>query len=97
MGSVSGHACTSLVIIVFSSMFAQGKPDHLPIAIIDQDQGALSQSIYNTCGPSIILLKFATGREQTAENERLLNQNKIWGYIHIPSGAQQRLVQCPGC
>ncbi|MCO8072001.1 ABC transporter permease, partial [Acinetobacter lwoffii] len=28
----------ALVIILFSSMFAQGKPDHLPIAIIDQDQ-----------------------------------------------------------
>ena len=36
----------ALVIILFSSMFAQGKPDHLPIAIIDQDQSALSQSIY---------------------------------------------------
>ena len=26
------------IIVLFSSMFYQGKPEHLPIAIIDQDQ-----------------------------------------------------------
>ena len=82
----------ALVIILFSSMFAQGKPDHLPIAIIDQDQSALSQSIYQHVALNHTL-KIATVSEQTAEIERLLNQNKIWGYIHIPSGAEQRLVR----
>src|SRR5690606_12024199 len=81
-----------LVIILFSSMFAQGKPDHLPIAIIDQDQSALSQNIYQHVALNHTL-KIATVSEQTAEIERLLNQNKIWGYIHIPSGAEQRLVR----
>jgi ABC-2 type transport system permease protein len=33
------------IIVLFSSMFAQGKPEHLPIAIIDQDQSELSQNI----------------------------------------------------
>ncbi len=32
------------IIVLFSSMFAQGKPEHLPIAIIDQDQSELSQN-----------------------------------------------------
>ncbi|MCO8092583.1 ABC transporter permease [Acinetobacter pseudolwoffii] len=82
----------ALVIILFSSMFAQGKPDHLPIAIIDQDQSALSQSIYQHVALNHTL-KIVTVSEQTAEIERLLNQNKIWGYIHIPSGAEQRLVR----
>ncbi|ENU62071.1 hypothetical protein F980_02237 [Acinetobacter lwoffii NIPH 715] len=65
----------ALVIILFSSMFAQGKPDHLPIAIIDQDQSALSQSIYQHVALNHTL-KIATVSEQTAEIERLLNQNK---------------------
>ena len=34
-----------LIIVLFSSMFYQGKPEHLPIAIIDQDQSELSRNI----------------------------------------------------
>ena len=33
------------MIVLFSSMFYQGKPEHLPIAIIDQDQSELSRNI----------------------------------------------------
>ena len=35
----------AFVIVLFTSMFAQGKPSHLPIAIIDQDQSELSRNI----------------------------------------------------
>ena len=34
-----------LIIVMFSSMFYAGKPEHLPIAIIDQDHGELSRTI----------------------------------------------------
>ena len=82
----------ALVIILFSSMFAQGKPTHLPIAIIDQDRSALSRSIYQHVSLNHTL-KIETVSEQAAEVERLLNKNKIWGYIHIPNGAEQRFVR----
>ena len=82
----------ALVIILFSSMFAQGKPTHLPIAIIDQDRSAFSQSIYRHVSLNHTL-KIETVSEQAAEVERLLNKNKIWGYIHIPNGAEQRFVR----
>lgn len=82
----------ALVIILFSSMFAQGKPTHLPIAIIDQDRSALSRSIYRHVSLNHTL-KIETVSQQVAEVEHLLNENKIWGYIHIPSGAEQRLVR----
>src|SRR5690606_19283618 len=82
----------ALVIILFSSMFAQGKPTHLPIAIIDQDRSALSRSIYRHVSLNHTL-KIETVSEQAAEVERLLNENKIWGYIHIPNGAEQRFVR----
>ena len=82
----------ALVIILFSSMFAQGKPGHLPIAIIDQDRSAFSQSIYRHVSLNHTL-KIETVSEQAAEVERLLNKNKIWGYIHIPNGAEQRFVR----
>ena len=82
----------ALVIILFSSMFAQGKPTHLPIAIIDQDRSALSRSIYRHVSLNHTL-KIETVSQQVAEVERLLNENKIWGYIHIPNGAEQRFVR----
>ncbi|WP_180075270.1 ABC transporter permease [Acinetobacter sp. YH12254] len=82
----------ALVIILFSSMFAQGKPTHLPIAIIDQDRSALSRSIYQHVSLNHTL-KIETVSQQVAEVEHLLNENKIWGYIHIPNGAEQRFVR----
>lgn len=82
----------ALVIILFSSMFAQGKPTHLPIAIIDQDRSALSRSIYRHVSLNHTL-KIEMVSQQVAEVEHLLNENKIWGYIHIPNGAEQRFVR----
>ena len=80
------------MIVLFSSMFSQGKPEHLPIAIIDQDQSELSRNIekyvsHNSTLDIVII------SQSPDEVERLLNQTKIWGYISIPAGAEQRLVQ----
>lgn len=80
------------ILILFTTMFAQGKPNHLPIAIIDQDQSRLSHSIYAHAALNHTL-KIYTVSNQTFEVEKLLNENKIWGYIHIPNGAEQRLVK----
>ncbi|MFC6053238.1 multidrug ABC transporter permease [Acinetobacter sp. Ac_877] len=80
------------IVVLFSCMFAQGKPEHLPIAIIDQDQSTLSRNIERYIALNHTLhIKDQTQSQDEAE--RLLNQNKIWGYVHIPSGAEQRLVQ----
>lgn len=79
------------ILILLGSMFAQGKPDHLAIAIIDQDQSRLSTEIYNHLSLNHTLQIYIVS-DQTIEVEKLLNQNKIWGYIHIPAGAEQRLV-----
>ncbi len=82
----------AFMIVLFASMFAQGKPSHLPIAIIDQDQSELSQNIIHHAGLNHSL-KISTISNSQDEVEQLLNQNKIWGYISIPEGAEQRLVQ----
>lgn len=79
------------ILILLGSMFAQGKPDHLAIAIIDQDQSRLSTQIYDHLSLNHTLQIYIIS-DQTIEVEKLLNQNKIWGYIHIPAGAEQRLV-----
>lgn len=79
------------ILILLGSMFAQGKPDHLAIAIIDQDQSRLSTEIYNHLSLNHTLQIYIVS-DQTIEVEKLLNQNKIWGYIHIPAGAEQRLI-----
>lgn len=79
------------IILLFSSMFYKGKPDHLPIAIIDQDQSELSRNIDRYLSLNQTLdVKYRTQNQTQAEN--LLNQTKIWGYVHIPAGAEQRLV-----
>ena len=80
------------ILILLGSMFAKGKPDHLPIAIIDQDQSSLSSKIYDHLSLNHTL-QVHTISDQTVEIEKLLNENKIWGYIHIPAGAEQRLVK----
>ncbi|OTG83509.1 multidrug ABC transporter permease [Acinetobacter sp. ANC 5054] len=82
----------AFVILLFSSMFAQGKPDHLPIAIVDQDQSALSRNITQFSRLNHTL-HVETITPSMDEAERLLNQTQIWGYIHIPAGAEQRFVQ----
>ncbi|MPW44346.1 ABC transporter permease [Acinetobacter guerrae] len=79
------------IILLFSSMFYKGKPDHLPIAIIDQDQSELSRNIDRYLSLNQTLdIKYRT--QNQTEVEHLLNQTKIWGYVHIPAGAEQRLV-----
>ena len=80
-----------LILVVFSSMFYAGKPEHLPIAIIDQDHGELSRTItrYISLNQG---LEIATIANNPDEVETLLNQTKVWGYIYIPSGAERRLV-----
>lgn len=80
-----------LLIVMFTSMFYAGKPEHLPIAIIDQDHGELSRTItrYISLNQG---LEIATIANSPDEVETLLNQTKVWGYIYIPSGAEQRLV-----
>lgn len=80
------------VIVMFSSMFAQGKPEQLPIAVIDQDQSGLSRNIQRYLSLNHTL-QISEITDNQADAEYLLNQNKIWGYVHIPAGAEQRLVQ----
>ena len=80
------------IIVLFFSMFYQGKPEHLPIAIIDQDQSELSRNIEKYVSHNSAL-KIALISQNPDEVEKLLNQTQIWGYISIPAGAEQRLVQ----
>ncbi|MEK5777459.1 ABC transporter permease, partial [Acinetobacter nosocomialis] len=60
--------------------------------LIDQDQSSLSSKIYDHLSFNHTL-HVHTVSDQTVEIEKLLNENKIWGYIHIPTGAEQRLVK----
>lgn len=82
----------AFVIVLFASMFAAGKAEHLPIAIIDQDHSQLSRDIERHLSLNSTL-QIALISESQSEVEHQLNQNKIWGYVHIPAGAEQRMVQ----
>ncbi|WP_151778247.1 ABC transporter permease [Acinetobacter brisouii] len=80
-----------VIILVFSSMFYQGKPEHLSIAVVDQDQSELSHQIKKYLAyQSTVHIELVT--QNLSDAEQKLNQNKIWGYVVIPAGAEQRLV-----
>lgn len=81
-----------MLIVMFSAMFVQGVPKHLPIAIIDQDHSNLSHKIerYLSLNDTLQVVAVSPSQEEV---EHLLNQNKIWGYLHIPANAEQRLVR----
>ncbi len=80
------------LIVLFGSMFYSGKAEHLPVAVIDQDHSQLSHTIQRFLGyQHAIDVHYVT--DQSDQVEHLLNQTEIWGYIHIPAGAEQRLVQ----
>lgn len=80
-----------LLLVMLTSMFYQGKAEHLPIALVDQDHSQLSHEIEHHLSLNTtvdIVLKTT----DLAEVEQQLNQTKIWGYVYIPDGAEQRLV-----
>lgn len=67
----------AFIIFMFSSMFYAGKAEHLPIAIIDQDQSELSRNIekYLSLNHTVDI---KTITASSAEAEQLLNETKIW-------------------
>lgn len=80
------------LLIMLASMFYQGKAEHLPIALIDQDHSQLSAEIeHHLKLNSTVDVRLETSNLHEAEQQ--INQTKIWGYVLIPAGAEQRLVQ----
>lgn len=80
------------VIVLFACMFYAGKAEHLPIAIIDQDHSELSRKIEEHLNHNSTI-SIHTITDNPNEVEQLINQTQVWGYVHIPHGAEQRLVQ----
>jgi len=82
----------AFLIIVFSGMFLDGKPEHLPIAVIDHDHSELSRTIEKHLSLNHTI-HIEHGIEQIDQAEDLINRTEIWGYVHIPEGAERSLVQ----
>ncbi|MBF4455351.1 ABC transporter permease, partial [Acinetobacter sp. SK-43] len=80
-----------LVIILFGSMFSAGKPDHLPIIVIDQDQSGMSRKVIHALSVNHTI-KIKTITTSQDEAEQLINKTDAWGFVFIPEGAEQRLV-----
>lgn len=81
-----------LIIIFFTSMLSAGKAEHLPIAIVDQDQSQLSRQIIHnlSINPSLSVKTISSSQDEV---ERMINSTQVWGFVFIPEGAEQRLVQ----
>lgn len=81
-----------LVILLFGNMFASGKAEHLPIVVIDQDQSEMSRKVIHALSINHTLqVKTITTNQDEAE--QLINKTEAWGFVLIPDGAEQRLVQ----
>ncbi|KXZ71406.1 ABC transporter permease [Acinetobacter venetianus] len=81
-----------LVILLFGSMFSSGKAEHLPIVVIDQDQSEMSRKVIHALSINHTL-KIKTITSSQDEAEKLINTTDAWGFVMIPEGAEQRLVQ----
>ena len=64
-----------LVIFLFSCMFYEGKAEHLPIAIIDQDHSILSRNIEKYLSHNTTVSIYTISDNQN-EVEKLINQTK---------------------
>lgn len=81
-----------LIILLFGAMFYHGKAHHLPVAIIDQDNSTLSHLIYHRIShDETTNIVMVTDNLQQAHHA--INRLDIGGYIHIPDGAENRLVR----
>lgn len=81
-----------LVILLFGNMFSSGKAEHLPIVVIDQDQSEMSRKVIHALNVNHTLnVKTITASQDEAE--QLINKTEAWGFVLIPEGAEQRLVQ----
>ena len=81
-----------LVILLFGNMFASGKAEHLPIVVIDQDQSEMSRKVIHALNINHTL-QVKTITTSQDEAEQLINKTEAWGFVLIPDGAEQRLVQ----
>lgn len=81
-----------LVIVLFAAMFYQGKAQHLPVAVIDNDHSQLSQTIIHHIENNHNL-HIAVQSVDLSDAYQALNRLEVGGYIHIPDGAQVRLVR----
>ena len=70
----------AFIIFLFSSMFYAVKAEHLPIAIIDQDQSELSRNIgkYLSLNHTVDVKTITTS---SSEAERLLNEQTMLARI----------------
>jgi ABC-2 type transport system permease protein len=73
-------------------MFASGKAEHLPIVVIDQDQSEMSRKVIHALSINHTL-QVKTITTSQDEAEQLINKTEAWGFVLIPDGAEQRLVQ----
>lgn len=82
----------AFVIVLFGAMFYHGKAHHLPVAVIDQDNSVLSYTIIHHIRHNQAV-HIAVFSDKPADAERAINRLDVGGYIHIPKGAQTRLVR----
>lgn len=80
-----------LIIGLFGAIFWSGKPAHLPIGVIDDDQSPLSAAIIHHISQNHSLDPIRQPSLQSAK--QATDRLDIGGFIYIPKGAQHRLTQ----
>ena len=81
-----------MVIVLFGAMFIHGKAHHLPIAIIDEDDSTLSHLIHHRIAHNEAV-HIALMSDNLKDAHHAINRLDVGGYIHIPKGAENRLVR----
>lgn len=81
-----------MIIVLFGAMFYHGKAHHLPVALIDEDHSTLSSLIHHRISHNEAV-HIALSSTDIQDAHHAINRLEVGGYIHIPSGAQSRLVR----
>ena len=80
-----------LVVLFFTSLMGDGQPLNMPVAVVDEDNTSTSRSLIRTLDAfqnSQVVAHYPT----PAEARRAIQQNRIYGFLHIPKGTTDQLL-----
>jgi len=75
----------ALAILIVAAMLIAGVPRALPIAVLDEDNGAFSRAIIRAVAASPAV-SIAERPETMIEAERLARAGRVWAILRIPHG-----------
>lgn len=82
----------AFLLIFVSTMFSNGVPEKIPVALVDHDHSSLSREIIRNIDASKSIELIETP-ENVAQAQRLMKSMKIYAFVEIPRGASGSTIR----